>query len=452
MTQRPSATRRAISRRTALKGLGTAIALPWMESLLPRAALADATAGPPLRMAFFFVPNGAHMADWTPAQEGSDFALPAILEPLAPFQDRLLILSGLAHQKAEANGDGPGDHARSASCFLTASQPYKTAGADIRVGQSIDQVAAEQVGSATKFASLELGIEAGLNAGNCDSGYSCAYSHNISWKTASTPMAKEINPRSVFERLFGDGGDGESLARARRNERRKSILDLVLDDADRLRKQLGRTDQHKMDEYLTGIREIEQRIARAESDAAATAPTLARPDGIPQERQDHIRLMGDLMALAFQADLTRISSFMLANEGSNLSYPFIGVNEGHHDLSHHGGDAEKQAKIAKINRFHMEQFAYFLTKLRDTPEGEGNLLDHAMILYGSAIGDGNAHNHDELPMLLAGGGRGTLATGRHVRYPRGTPASNLFLSMLDRMGASADSFGDSTGKLSGLEG
>jgi hypothetical protein len=403
-------------------------------------------------MAFFFVPNGAHMAEWTPAQEGGDFTLPAILEPLAPFQDRLLVLSGLAHQKANANGDGPGDHARSASCFLTASQPYKTAGADIRVGQSIDQVAAEQVGSATRFASLELGIEAGLNAGNCDSGYSCAYSHNISWKTASTPMAKEINPRSVFERLFGDGGDQEAVARARRNERRKSILDLVLDDADRLRGQLGRTDQRKMDEYLTGIREIEQRIARAETEAAAAAPPLARPDGIPQERQDHIRLMGDLMALAFQADLTRISTFMLANEGSNLSYPFIGVNDGHHDLSHHGGNAEKQAKIAKINRFHMEQFAYFLTRLRDTPEGDGNLLDHAMILYGSAIGDGNAHNHDELPMLLAGGGNGTLATGRHVRYPRGTPASNLFLSLLDRMGASADSFGDSSGKLTGLEG
>ncbi|MGE0607931.1 MAG: DUF1552 domain-containing protein [Pirellulales bacterium] len=445
----------SINRRTVLKGLGAAVSLPWLEAMSPLATPAHAAGQPgdlPRRLAFFFIPNGAHMPAWTPEQEGTNFSLPPTLEPLAGVQDQLLVLSGLAHAKANANGDGPGDHARSASCYLTATQAHKTAGADIRVGVSVDQVAAEKVGQATRFASLELGCEHGLNAGNCDSGYSCAYSHNISWKTASTPMAKEINPRAVFDRLFDRGPEGElAEARLRRERERKSILDFVQADAKRLQDKLGRTDRKKLDEYLTGVRELEQRIERSEQETARALPPTERPDGIPQDRQDHIVLMNDLLALAFQADLTRVATFMLANEGSNLSYPFLDVREGHHDLSHHGRDADKQAKIAKINRFHMEQFAKFAEKLKSMPEGEGNVLDNSLIVYGGAIGDGDAHNHDELPMLLLGRGGGTVTPGRHVRYERGTPAANFYLSLLERMDVSLDAFGDSRGKLADLK-
>lgn len=447
-------TRLLLTRRTVLRGLGAAVALPWLETMSPRwvaAAAADAPGMPPKRLAFFFVPNGAHMPAWTPEKDGKDFALTPTLEPLAGVKDQLLVLSGLAHAKANANGDGPGDHARSASCFLTASQPFKTAGADIRVGVSADQVAAERIGTATKFASLELGCEHGLNAGNCDSGYSCAYSHNISWKTASTPMAKEINPRAVFERLFSRGPEGEAAeARLRRERDRKSILDFVQADAKRLQGQLGKTDRKKLDEYLTGVRELEQRIERSEKETVAELPQIDRPSGIPAERKDHIRLMNDLLALAFQADLTRIATFMIANEGSNLPYPFLDVREGHHDLSHHGNDVEKQAKIAKINLFHMQQFSHFVEKLKSMPEGNGTVLDNSLIVYGSAIGDGNAHNHDELPMLLVGKGGGTVHSGRHVRYDRGTPAANFYLALLERMGVKTESFGDSTGVLGKL--
>ena len=443
-----------LTRRAVLKGFGTALSLPMLESLWPATSTAAAAAGtPPLRLAFFFVPNGAHMPDWTPAKEGAEFDLPPTLASLANVKDQVLVLSGLAHDKANANGDGPGDHARSAASFLTGSQPYKTAGANIKVGVSVDQTAAERIGQATRFASLELGCEEGLNAGNCDSGYSCAYSHNISWKTESTPMAKEINPRLVFERLFTDGSDGLAVeAQAKRERYKKSILDFVLDDAKRLRSKLGQTDTNKLDEYLSAVRDIETRIERTEQEVARALPRIARPDGIPQKYEDHLRLMGDLLALAFQGDLTRIGTFMLANEGSNLSYPLLEVPEGHHDLSHHGGDAAKQEKIAKINRFHMQQFAYFLEKLKGMPEGEGSVLDHSMIVYGGAIGDGNAHNHDDLPMLLCGGGRGTVRSGRHARYPKNTPAANLYISLLDRMDVKLDSFGDSTGRLDGLDG
>lgn len=440
-----------VSRRTVLRGLGTAIALPMLESLLPRKAWA-AAAVPPRRLAFVFIPNGAHMPDWTPAKEGSDFELRPTLQPLEGVKDQLLVLSGLTHDKARPNGDGAGDHARSASCFLTASQARKTAGADIKVGISVDQVAAEQIGKETRLPSLELGCDPGANAGNCDSGYSCAYSHNISWKTESTPMAKEVNPRLVFERLFSNGRDGEEAeSRARRERYRKSILDFVLADARRLNGKLGERDRRKMDEYLSSVRELEQRIERAEREDAAAKPPVARPDGVPQEYRDHIRLMGDLMAAAFQADVTRISTFMHAGEGSNRSYPFIDVPDGHHDLSHHGGDTGKQAKIAKINRFHAEQLAYFVEKLKSIPEGEGTLLDQCLIVYGSAIGDGDRHNHDDLPFLLIGGGGGSVRGGRHVRYSPNTPAANLYLSLLDRMGVTIEHFGDSTGRLDGLD-
>ncbi|MCL6503655.1 MAG: DUF1552 domain-containing protein [Pirellulales bacterium] len=442
---------RRLSRRTVLRGVGTALSLPLLEAMLPARAFADGQPLPyPNRMAFFYVPNGVHMPHWTPSATGTEFELPPILEPLAPLRHQILVLSGLTADKARPNGDGPGDHARALAAFLTGCQPKKTDGADIRVGISVDQFAAARVGQHTRFPSLELGCEQGAQSGNCDSGYSCAYSSSASWKTESTPVAKEINPRLVFDRLFASQRPGESEAeRARRVSRERSILDLVREDARDLAAQLGAKDRRKLDEYLTSVRELEQRINRASGQTPADVG-LPRPDGIPADYAEHIRLMCDLLALAWQADLNRIATFLVANEGSNRSYAFINVPEGHHDLSHHGGNAEKQAKISKINVFHMTQFAHFLQRLAATPEGDGTLLDHAMIVYGSGIGDGNAHNHDNLPILVAGRGCGTLSPGRHVRYPRETPLNNLWLSMLDRVGAGTDRLGDSTGRLEDL--
>lgn len=440
--------RRELPRRTFLKGVGTAIALPWLDAMAPATARAVSGNGsPPCRMAFVYVPNGVHIKHWTPQSEDTDFELPQILEPLTPYREKLLVLTGLTHDKARANGDGPGDHARSAAAYLTGVQPKKTHGADIRAGISVDQVAASGIGRETPLPSLELGCDRGLQSGNCDSGYSCAYSANISWRTRSTPMAKENNPRLVFERLFGSDNPSEAAqSRAKRKLYNKSILDFVLEDTRRLKAELGSTDRKKIDEYLHAVREIEERLRAAEG-ARVFEPPLARPDGKPDDYGEHIRLMFDLMTVAYQGDLTRISTFMIANEGSNRPYRFIDVPEGHHDLSHHGGDEEKLAKIAKINRFHVEQFAYFIDKLETTPEGEGSLLDNLMIVYGSGISDGNRHNHNDLPVLLVGGGRGAIKPGRHVRYADGTPMVNLYLSMLDLLGVATDSLGDSTGKL-----
>jgi hypothetical protein len=449
---------RRLHRRTILKGLGVSLALPWLEGMRPAAALgaaaAETAASPPLRMAFLFVPNGMHMPDWTPGVEGYGFDLPYVLEPLADFRDDLLVLSGLTHDKGRGNGDGPGDHARSASAFLTGSQPRKTDGSNIRVGISVDQYAAQKIGQRTRFPSLELGCERGRDAGGCDSGYSCAYSNNISWASETTPVGKEVDPRLVFERLFSNGSrDQNEQSRARREALRKSILDYVGDDAKRLQKDLGANDRRKLDEYLTGVREIERRIEMSESENAPAAGPggYRRPAGIPREYEQHLRLMGDMLALAFQTDSTRIATFMLANEGSNRSYREIEVPDGHHDLSHHGGDSKKHAKIREINRFHVAQFAYLLEKLKSVKEGDGTLLDNCMIVYGAGISDGNRHNNENLPIVMAGRGAGTIDPGRHVRYQQETPMTNLFLSMLDRMGAPAEYLGDSTGRLPGLQ-
>ena len=452
-------TARPLHRRTILKGIGAAVALPWLEAMTARVLPATSSAyagesGAPRRMAFLFTPNGIHMPDWTPRIEGTAFELPWILEPLALHKQELLVLSGLAQDQAQAHGDGPGDHARSAAVFLTGAHPVKTSGANLRVGVSVDQVAARAVGSATRFASLELGLEGGRQNGGCDSGYSCAYSNNISWRTPTTPSSKEVNPRLVFERLFLEGRPGETKQeRAARRARRASVLDLVGEDARRLHKQLGGADRAKMDEYLAGLREIEQRIERSERERAEGKDPVAEfelPPGVPGDKRAHFQLMADLLVLAFQTDTTRIATFMLGNGGSNTSYREVGVPEGHHGLSHHGGDKAKTDKIRAINRFHVEQFAYLLGRLRSVPSGEGTLLDESMILFGSGIGDGNRHNHDELPVLLAGRGGGTIRPGRHVRYPRWTPLNNLFLSMLERVGAPATQLGDSRGPLSNL--
>jgi hypothetical protein len=434
---------RQISRRTVLRGVGTAIALPWLESIMPRLSQA-ADGGPPRRMAFFSVPNGMHMPDWTPKEEGPLDVLPPILAPLEPLKSSVTVLSGLTLDGGRPQRDGPGDHARSAASFLTGAHPYKTNGKDIRNGVSVDQAAAENIGRLTRFASLELGCEPSAQAGNCDSGYSCAYTSNISWRTPTSPLGKEVNPRAVFDRLFGPAEPtAEDRARRGQQERRRmSILDFAAEDAAELRRKLDRSDGRKLDEYLYAVREIERRVQAAEG-VAASVPASARPAGTPKEFAEHARLMMDMIVLAFRTDSTR----MYLNEGSNRSYPEIGVRAGHHELSHHGRDPAKQAQISKINRHHLGLLAEFLQKLNAAKEGDGTLLHGAMILYGSGLSDGDRHNHDDLPILLAGRGGGTIAAGRHLRYPKETPLTNLYLAMLDRVGAAMPKFGDSTGKL-----
>lgn len=438
-----------LQRRTFLRGVGATMALPLLEAMLPaKAWAAGATA--PKRLLCIFFPNGAIMPDWQPTGEGADYTLGSTMEPLAALKGKFNVLSGLMQDNARAKGDGPGDHARSAAAFLTGAHPVKTGGTDIKVGMSVDQVAAEKIGKYTNLPSLEVGTEGGRSAGQCDSGYSCAYSNSISWKTASTPMAKEINPKAVFQRLFGD--QQAAADRLRREAARKSVLDLVADDAARLNKKLGQTDRRKLDEYFTSVNEIEQRIVRSQAEAATRPkPNMPQPDGIPKDLREHIRLMYDLLAMAFQTDSTRVSTYMLANEGSNRSYPIIGVNDGHHHLSHHQKKEDWIASLKKIDRFFIEEFAHFLEKLDGTKEGESTLLDNSMIVYGSAIADGNRHTHHDLPIILAGRGGGTIHAGRHIVYPTETPLNNLFLSLLDRMDAGVDSLGDSTGRLGKLD-
>lgn len=443
-----------ISRRTALRGLGTAIALPFLESLAPAAPAASvATSTAPKRLAFCYVPNGVNMAGWTPSAPGALKELTGILEPLNAHKEYVNVISGLALDKARANGDGPGDHARAMSAFLTGRQPRKTHGADIRVGMSADQHVATVIGDMTRFPSLELGIERGQQAGNCDSGYSCAYSSNLSWRGESTPNAKECDPKAVFDRLFS-GTDPKELAaaRAKRELYNKSVLDFVMEDAKGLNTTLGAGDRKKLDEYLSSVREIEVQIqkARAANSAPVPKPNMAAPTGIPKEVQDHMRLMADLMVLAFQTDLTRVATLPFANDGSNRPYKMIDVPEGHHDLSHHGRDPKKLEKIQKINTFHMQQFAYLVGKMKSVKEPNGTcLLDNVMLVYGSGIGDGDRHNHDELPIVLAGKGGGTITGGQHLVFPKraDTPLTNLYLALFERMGAPTKSFGDSTGVL-----
>jgi Protein of unknown function (DUF1552) len=447
-----------ISRRTILRGLGVSMALPLLDAMMPKGLLgaggeamgAAATAGravAPVRMAFVFLPNGMWMPNFTPTKVGADFDLPASLAPLKNVAGQFSILSGLALDAARAHGDGAGDHARSAAAFLTGIHPKKTGGADIHLGVSVDQLAAQKVGSQTRLPSLELGCDKGRVAGECDSGYSCAYTSNLSWRGDKTPMPKEIDPAGAFERLF-KASDGATTpeAAARRAALRKSVLDFVADDAKSLQSKVGKDDQRKLDEFTTSIREIEKRIEAARAHPVPV-PDDQRPGGIPADFTEHQRLMYDMMVLAFRMDLTRISTFMVAHEGSDRHYRDIGVTEGHHTCSHHGAAAEKIESVKKIDVYHMQQFAYFLEKLKSIPEGNGTLLDNSMIVLGCGIGDGDRHNHNELPILLAGRAGGTLKPGRHVRYPKDTPLCNLYLSMLDVMGVKVDRFGDSTGRL-----
>lgn len=438
-------------RRTVLRGMGAAVALPFLDVMAPTTAVAQSVVRP-VRMAFLFIPNGVNMDFWTPTATGAGYALPEILSPLSPVREQLSVLTGLAQMKAFANGDGPGDHARSSASWLTGVQAKKTAGSDIRAGVSIDQLAAKELAGKTKFGSLELGCERGALAGNCDSGYSCAYSSAISWRGESTPVAKEVNPRAVFERLFGGDNAGESAeSRAKRQQYEMSILDFVIDDAQSLKNRLGARDQQKMDEYFTAVRDIETRLARFEQENKQLALAgVQSPTGIPQDRGEHIRLMGDMMILAFQSDLTRVATLMFANEGSNRPYREIEIHEGHHDISHHGKDPDKMGKKKAIDLYHAQQAAYILKKMHETPDGDGTLLSNSMVLFGGGISDGDRHNHDDLPLVMAGSAGGRIPTGQHFEFPSRTPMANLFLSMMDAMGLEVERFGDSTGKLEGL--
>ena len=439
-----------ISRRTALKGVGTLMALPFLESFLPRGWAASAPiAAAPRRVAFLYVPNGIHMPDWTPSSAGKEFETTPTLAAMAPYREDMLLLSGLACDKARANGDGAGDHARAGGAFLTGAQPRKTAGLNFQAGVSADQIYAQRFGDRTRLPSLELGIEKYRGAGNCDSGYSCVYEHTLAWRSPNLPLPTEVSPREIFDRLFSDSS--KDPARARRNQLRTSVLDAVLEDAHGLSRQLGGSDQQKLDQYLDSVRELEKRIELSESLEPVVLPDgTIRPARTPTDLSEHIRLMSDLMALAFQTDVTRVITFMLGREGSEIKYNMVGVTEGHHTSTHHQGKAELIENVRKINRYHVEQLAYLVGKLKSIPEGEGTLLDNCMIAYGSGIGDGNRHTHADLPILLAGKGGGTIRTGQHIRLAKETPLANLWLALLERMGVSAEAIGDSTGPLPGL--
>jgi hypothetical protein len=430
-----------LSRRAMLRGAGAGIALPFLDAMTPAfARTRSRRATAPVRMAFLYVSNGVHMPAWRPGKEGALGELPRILQPLQKVKDDLIVFTGLAQDNARALGDGPGDHARALATFLTGVHPFKTAGANIKVGVSVDQVAAGKVGHLTRLPSLEIGIDRGAQSGSCDSGYSCAYSSNLSWKTESMPQAKETSPALVFDRLFGDGVD------PKRDREKRSILDFVREDLESLEPKLGTTDRKKVDEYLTGVRELEQRIARFGELPPIEAPAFGRPEDAPKDFGEHVRLMSDLLVLAFQADITRIATFLWTNDASNRNYPTLDVPDGHHDISHHGHHPDKLEKIQRINVFHIQLLAYMLEKMKGIREGDRTLLDNCMLVYGSGISDGDKHNHDDLPILFAGRAGGAVRTGRHVVLPK-TPLNNLFLAMLDRMNAPVEKLGDSTGKL-----
>jgi hypothetical protein len=399
-------------------------------------------------MAFLYVPNGVHVDRWRPKGQGADFEFGPTLEPIGAFKNDVQLITGLAHQNGIAGRDGAGDHARASATFLTGARPKKTAGEDIRVGVSVDQLAASVVGQETRFPSLELSCDGTRTSGHCDSGYSCAYQFNLAWRTATSPVTPESNPRLVFERLFGEGAASERERNlAARHAAQKSILDFVMADVKAVERRLGHADRRKLDEYLHGIRSIERQVSRFDG-PPLDVPDLKLPDHPPPSYADHIRLLADMMVLAFQTDSTRIVTFMLAHDGGNRSFPDLGVSEGHHELSHHRNDPGMMEKIARIDRFYAEQLAYVLGRLQNVKEVDGrSLLDHSMVVYASGLSDGNRHRHDDLPVLLAGGAGGRLATGRHVKLPAEQPMTNLYLTMLDLMGARQQSFGDSTGTL-----
>jgi hypothetical protein len=446
-------TRKHLSRRTVLRGLGTALSLPLLDSMVPaQTPLVKTAANPQVRLGLCFIPHGAVMANWTPAAEGADFKLSRTLAPVEPFKDQMVVVTNLAHKMAAPGGPGDngGDHTRSPAVFLNGVHPKRTDGADIQAGVTIDQIAAQKIGQQTPLPSLELATEdfSGL-VGSCDVGFSCAYMNTISWRTPTTPLPMEINPRVVFTRLFGDGANAQE--RLERIDEQRSILDAVMGQVKHLQGNLGPSDRNRIADYLDTVREIERRIQLAEKqNANSTLAVPTSPTGIPDDHQEHSKLMFDLMTLAYQANITRISTFMMAREVSYRTFPMLGISEGFHPASHHQNNPERLENLTKINTYHVSLMAYFLGKLKATPDGDGNLLDHSLILYGSGMSNSNVHNHAPLPVFVAGGAAGRMKGGRHLKYPDGTPMANLLLTILDKAGVPQERVGDSTGMLTEL--
>ena len=445
-------TKKALPRRTVLRGLGATLALPLLDAMVPALTAQQRTVARAVkRLSIVYVPNGMAMAYWKPAAEGAGFSLTPVLQPLAAFRDRLTILSGLDHKEANPlPGEGVGDHARAGAVFLTGVHPKKTAGTDIRAAVSMDQIAAQELGKETQLASLEVGLDSSEMAGACDGDYSCAYVNTISWRTPTTPMPTETNPRIIFERMFGDGSSTDAAARRARFEEDRSILDAVSESATRVAKAAGPSDAKKLTEYLDAIRDVERRMQRAAAQDMRELPAVERPVGVPATFEEHAKLMFDLQVLALQADLTRVMTFMIGREVSNRAYPEIGVVEPHHPLSHHQEDEERIARLAKINAYHTQMLAYYLQRLQATPDGDGSLLDHVVLLYGAGISNSNRHIHTDLPILLVDGG--SKLGRRHVKCPEGTPLTNLHLTLLHKLGMEVDKLGDSTGQFVELSG
>ena len=446
-------TGKSLSRRTVLKGLGVAIGLPFLDAMTPafaRGAVAQAAKNGPVRVAWFYVPNGIDMRNWNPSYEGKLGDLPRILKPLEPFKDDVLMLGNLTHNTGRALLDGAGDHGRCCGSYLTGVQVKKTL-VDIKASVSCDQLVANEVGKETRFPSLEIGLEDARQAGDCDSGYSCAYTNNLAWRSETQPLPPILDPRALFERMFGDGTVLSAEARVALTAERRSMLDYVMGDTNKLKNDLGPTDKRKLDEYLSSIREIERQMEKAAKDSTQIDPKMDKPYGIPADFAEHFRLMTDIVTVAFQADLTRVLTFLITREGTSRAYRELGIPDGHHPLTHHQGKPELMEKVRQINEYHTAQLAAWLTKLKSIKEGDSNLLDNSMIVYGAGLSDGNRHTHEDLPTLIAGRAGGYFKTGRRIVCRRETPMCNLFLTMMERMGVQMEYFGDSSGRLNGLD-
>ena len=445
-------TKKRLSRRAVLRGAGATLALPFLDAMVPALTALSQTAASPARLrrlGVFYVPNGMSMGYWSPKAEGPLAELPPTLQSLSALKDKVLLLGGLADKPADLM-EGGGDHARSAGTFLTATTFKLTTGADVYAATSMDQVAAQELSKQTQLTSLELGIESNAMLGTCDGGSSCAYTNTIAWRNPTTPLPVERDPRAVFERLFGTSGSTDPAARLARLERDRTIIDAVGSELKRLEQLLGSGDRLKVSEYVDSVRDVERRIQTAESQTERELPLVDEPAGIPDDYATHAKLQMDLLALAYQTDLTRVSTFMLAKEVSGRAYPEIGVSDSHHPLSHHQDEVGKLERLHKVNEYHFQQFAHLVAKLAATPEGDGTVLDHTVLLYGTGISDSNTHFHDDLPVAIVGGQAAGIRGGRYVRHAQGTPLANLYVSLLDRLGARVDSFGDSTGRIETL--
>jgi hypothetical protein len=439
-------TKKAIRRRTVLRGIGTTLALPLLDCMVPAmTASANTPAAPINRFGVVYVPNGMVMEHWTPAAEGTAFDLPATLQPLARFRSQMHILTGLQNK-------GVGIHENGSTRFLTGVAPRSTQGSDLHAGVSADQLAARELGKQTQLASLELSLEVGESTGTCGTGFSCAYTNTLSWRTPTTPLPVEDNPRIVFERLFGDSSSTTAASRQALNRETQSVIDGVLSKVARLQRAVGARDRAKLDEYLEAVRDVERRVQKAEQQSAAELPRMDRPAGIPDTFEGHAKLMFDLQVLAYQCDLTRVITFMLGREFSGRTYPQLGITDPHHPLSHHQNKPESLDKLAKIQAYHAGVFAYYLDRLQSTPDGDGSLLDHLMLIYGGGLSDSQTHSAEDLPIVLFGGGAGTLKGGRHTKYPGTTPMPNLHVALLQKLGLPIERLGDSSGALGGLNG